>query len=117
MTWYIVIPISNMQLNVNSYSTGIINLYQANTYNIQKIWNFPKTILNPIQTAFQNKVILEAPNIIANNRDEAVEIAILELAKIIDLLSIKHYKDLDKLIVTEPNLQEQFIVLTKNSHS
>ena len=114
MAWYIVIPISNIKLNVNNYSTGNINLYQANTYNIQQIWNFPKAILTPVQNAFQNKVILEAPNIIANTRDEAVEITILELAKIIDLLSIKHYRDLDKLIVTEPNLQEQFIVLTRN---
>ena len=39
MAWYIVIPISNIQLNVSNYNMGNITLHQANNYNISQNCN------------------------------------------------------------------------------
>ena len=116
MSWLVVFPISNVRLNINNYTIGNITFHQANLYNVFQSWrvaNLPQ-LRAPITRMYSNKVIIEATNIAGNDIESAINNAIFELEKIFDLFSVVYYQVKQKVVIVEPNLEDDFYVLLRD---
>lgn len=119
MSWLVVFPISNVRLNFNiyPYTIGNITFHRANRYNVFRSWrvaNLPQ-LKTPITRMYRNKVIIEATNIAGNDVESAINNAIFELEKIFDLFSVVYYQVKQKVVIVEPNLEDDFYVLLKDN--
>jgi len=118
MSYLVAFPVSNIDLGVNSYQFGLLTLYKKNTYPLTKKWSvLSNPILEPLKSEFKGKVMAEIKDIEANDINEAIDKAIIEFGKAIDLLSIIYYQKQHRLIISEPNLEESFSTLVKDTVS
>lgn len=120
MSWQVVFPVSNVTLNVNTYTFGNLTFHRANTYNVVQHWNIVNAtpvIQSAINRVYNTRVVVEATNIKGSNVENAIKNAVFELEKAYDLFSLTFYQENQKIVISEPHLAEDFYVLVKDLNS
>ena len=102
MAWQVVIPVSNIALNVNTFTFGNLTFHQANTYNVSTHWNIQNqlpAVRNSINRVYGNRVIVEANNIKGKNPETAIRNTGFELERVYDLFSLTFYNINKKIVI------------------